>query len=84
MSSHQVQHLYECLQSNISFNPPQVDQFVQIQEPDLPDFLYHMDENEDPVPCFARTNPYEAILTHDPTRTCVCALPLTCYTSFQP
>ena len=37
----------------------------------MPDFFYHLDEDEDPVPCFAMTNPYEAILTHDPARTCV-------------
>ena len=30
-----------------------------------------MDEDKDPVPCFAMTNPYEAILTHDPSRSCV-------------
>ena len=42
-----------------------------MQEPDLPEFLYYMDEEEDPVPCFAMTNPYEAILTHDPSRSCV-------------
>ena len=42
-----------------------------MQEPDLPEFLYHMDEDEDLVPCFAMTNPYEAILTHDPSRSCV-------------
>ena len=27
-----------------------------------------MDEDVDPVPCFAMTNPYEAVLTHDPAR----------------
>ena len=27
-------------------------------EPDLPEFFYHMDEDEDPAPCFAMTNPY--------------------------
>ena len=55
----------------IPFNPAQTDQFVQIEEPTLPDFVYHFKEDEDPVPCFAMTNPYEAILTHDPARTCV-------------
>ena len=30
-----------------------------------------MDEDEDPVPYFAMTNLYEAILTHDPSRSCV-------------
>ena len=53
------------------YNPAQIDQFTQMQEPDLPEFLYHMDEDEDPVPCFAMTNPYEAILTRDPPRSCV-------------
>ena len=54
-------------------------------EPQLPNFLYHFNEDEDPVPCFAMTNPYEAILTHDPVRTCVCVcvLALTCYTPFN-
>ena len=71
MSPPQVHHLYECLHKDIPYNPAQIDQFTQIQEPDLPEFLYHMDEDEDPVPCFAMTNPYEAILTHDPSRSCV-------------
>ena len=69
MSFQQVQHLYECLQRDIPFNPAQTDQFVQME--DLPDFLYHFEEDEDPMPCFAMTNPYEAILIHDPTGTCV-------------
>ena len=34
-----------------------------------------MDEEEDPVPCFAMTNPYEAILIHDPSRSCVRVTP---------
>ena len=42
-----------------------------MQEPDLPEFLYHIGEDEDPLPCFAMTNLYEAILTHDPSRNCV-------------
>ena len=72
MNSQQVQHLYECLSRDIPFNPAQADQFVQMEQPHLSDFLYHMgEEDEDPVLCFAMTNPYEAILTHDPTRTCV-------------
>ena len=71
MSPPQVHHLYECLHKDIPYNPAQIDQFTQIQEPDLPEFLYHMDEDEDPVPCFAMTNPYEAIYTHDPSRSCV-------------
>ena len=83
MSSQRVQHLYECLQRDIPFNPAQTDQFVQIEEPHLPDFLYHFEEDEDPVPCFAMTNPYEAILTHDPARTCVCVTPDMLH-SFQP
>ena len=60
---------------DIPFNPAQTDQFVQMEEPHLPDFLYHFKEDEDPVPCFAMTNPYEAILTHDPARTCVHVTP---------
>ena len=56
---------------DMPYNPAQIDQFTQMQEPDLPEFLYHMDEDEDPVPCFTMTNPYEAILTHDPSRSCV-------------
>ena len=46
-----------------------------MEEPDLPDFLYHFEEDEDPVPRFAMTNSYEAILTHDPVRTCVHVTP---------
>ena len=83
MSSQQVQHLYECLHRDIPFNPAQTEQFVQIEEPDLPDFVYHLDKDEDPVPCFAMTNPYEAILTHDPARTCVHVAPDVLH-SFQP
>ena len=71
------------LSRDIPFNPAQADQFVQMEEPHLPDFLYHMDEDEDPVPCFAMTNPYEAILTHDPARTCVHVAPDMLH-SFQP
>ena len=71
MSHPQVHHLYECLCKDMPYNPAQIDQFTQMQEPDLPEFLYHMDEDEDPVPCFTMTNPYEAILTHDPSRSCV-------------
>ena len=59
MSSQQVQHLYECLQKDIPFYLAQTDQFVQMEEPLLPDFLYHFQEDEDPVPRFAMTNPYE-------------------------
>ena len=75
MSHPQVHHLYECLHKDMPYNPAQIDQFTQMQEPDLPEFLYHMDEDEDPVPCFAMTNPYEAILTHDPSRSCVRVTP---------
>ena len=71
MSHPQVHHLYECLHKDMPYNPAQIDQFTQMQEPDLPEFLYHMDEDEDPVPCLAMTNPYEAILTHDSSRSCV-------------
>ena len=66
-----MQHIYECLQRDVPINPAQTDQFVQIEEPTLPDFIYHFEEDEDPVPCFAMTNPYEAILTHDLATTCV-------------
>ena len=62
---------YDQVLGIIKDNPAQIDQFTQIHEPDLPEFLYHMDEDEDPVPCFAMANPYEAILTHDPSRSCV-------------
>ena len=61
MSHPQVHHLYECFHKDMPYNPAQIDQFTQMQEPDLPEFLYHMGEDEDPVPCFAMTNPYEAI-----------------------
>ena len=83
MSSQQVQHLYECICRDIPFNPAQTNQFVQMEEPDLPDFLYHLDKDEDPVPFFAMTNPYETILTHDPARTCVQVAPDMLH-SFQP
>ena len=66
MSPPQVHHLYECLHKDVSYNPAQIDQFTQIHELDLLEFLYHVDEDEDPVPCFAMTNPYEAMVTHDP------------------
>ena len=75
MSSPQVHHLCECLQKDIPYNPAQIDQFTQIKEPDLPEFLYHMDKDEDLVPCFGMTNLYEAILTHDPSRSCVRVTP---------
>ena len=66
-----MQHLYECLQRDIIYNPAQADQYVQLEEPDLPDFLHYLDDEEDPIPCFAITNPYEALLIHDQDRTCV-------------
>ena len=46
-----------------------------MEKPHLPNFLYYIDEDEDPVPCFAMTNPYEAIITQDPTRSCVQVTP---------
>ena len=70
-----MQHIYECLQRDIPFNPVQTDQFIQMEEHQLPDFLYHFEEDEGPVPCFAMTNPYEALLLHDPARTCVHVAP---------
>ena len=75
LSSQQVQHLYECLKRDIDYNPNQIQQFTQIQEPELPEFLYHLDEEEDPIPSFAMTNPYEALITHDPARQCVRVTP---------
>ena len=78
-----MQHIYECLRRDIPFNPAQTDQFIQTQEPQLPEFLYHLEEDEDPVPCFAMTNPYEALLVHDPDRVCVRVVPDTLQ-SFQP
>ena len=83
MSSQQVHHLYECLKKDIPYNPAQVDQFAQLEDPDLPEFLFHLDEEEDSLPCFAMTNPYEAIITHDPSRECVCMSP-DMLQSFQP
>ena len=75
MSSQQVHHLYECLKKDVPYNPAQIDQFAQLEEPDLPEFLYHLEEDEDPLPSFAMTNPYEAMITHDPSRKCVCISP---------
>ena len=54
-----------------------------MEEPHGPDFLYHFKEDEDPVPCFAMTNPYEAMLIHDTARTCVPVAPDMLY-FFQP
>ena len=71
-----MQHLYECLKRDIDYNPNQMQQFTQIQEPELPEFLYHLDEEEDPIPSFAMTNPYEALITHDPARQCVRVTPI--------
>ena len=70
-----MQHLYECLRGDIDYNPNQIQQFIQIQEPELPEFLYHLDEEEDPIPSFAMTNPYEALIIHDPARQCVRVTP---------
>ena len=66
-----------------SLQPSPSRSFAQIQQPNLPYFSTTCDEDEDPVPCFAMTNPYEAILTHDPARTCVCVTPDMLH-SFQP
>ena len=71
MSSQQVHYLYECLKKNVPYHPAQINQFTQLQEPDLPEFLFHFDDEDDPVPPFVITNPYEAIITHDPSRGCV-------------
>ena len=70
-----MQHLYECLRKEIDYNPNQVQQFTQIQEPELPEFLYHLDEEEDPIPSFTMTNPYEALIIHDPARQCIRVTP---------
>ena len=70
-----MQHLYECLRRDIDYNPNQIQQLTQIQEPELPEFLYHLDEEEDPIPSFAMTNPYEALIIHDPARQCVRVTP---------
>ena len=60
----------------ITYNPAQADQYIQLDEPELPDFLLHIDEEEDPMPCFAMTNPYEALLLmHDSDRLCVKSFP---------
>ena len=32
-----------------------------MEEPQLPNFLYHFEEDEDPVHCFAMTNPYDML-----------------------
>ena len=37
-------------QKDITYNPAQADQYVQLDEPELPDFLLHFDEEEDPMP----------------------------------
>ena len=65
------------------YNPAQADQYVRLDEPELPDFLLHFDEEEDPMPCFAMTNPYEALLLNDPDRLCVRISPDMLH-SFQP
>ena len=78
-----MQHIHECLRRDIPFYPAQTDQFIQIEELQLPDFQYHFEEDEDPVPCPAMANPYEAMLVHDPARTCVHVAPDMQY-SFQP
>ena len=83
LSPQQVQHLYECLKKDITYNPAQVDQYIQLDEPELPDFLLHFDEKEDPMPCFAMTNPYEALLLNDHDRLCIRIAPNMLH-SFQP
>ena len=45
------------------------------EEPDLPDFLHHLDDEEDPICCFAITNPYEVLLLHDSDRASVRVAP---------
>ena len=75
--------MYECLKKDITYNPAQADQYIQLDEPELPDFLLHIDEEEDPMPCFAMTNPYEALLLNDPDRLCVRISPDMLH-SFQP
>ena len=45
-----MQHLYECLKKDITYNPAQADQYIQLARPELPDFLLHFDEEEDPMP----------------------------------
>ena len=65
-----MQHLYECLKKYITYNPAQADQFVQLDEPKLPGFFQHLDGEEDPMPHFAMTNPYEAQLLNGPDRIC--------------
>ena len=38
---------------DIDYNPNQIQQFTQIQEPELPEFLYHLDEaSRIPIPIF--------------------------------
>ena len=83
LSPQQVQHLYECLKKDITYNPAQADQYIQLDEPELPNFLLHIDEEEDPMPCFAMTNPYEALLLNDSDRMCVRISPDMLH-SFQP
>ena len=75
MSSQQVHHLYECLKKDVPYNPAQMCQYAQLEEPNLPEFLYHLEEDEDPLPSFAMTNPYKAMITHDPSRKCICISP---------
>ena len=70
-----MQHLYECLKRDIDYNPAQAQQFTQIQEPELPEFLHCLDEEEDPIPSFAMTNPYEALIINDPVRQCIRVTP---------
>ena len=57
LSPQQVQHLYECLKKDITYNPAQADQYIQLDEPELPDFLLHIDEEEDPYTLFCHDKP---------------------------
>ena len=43
-------------QKDVPYNPAQIDQFAQLEDPGLPEFLYHLEEDEDPLPSFAMTN----------------------------
>ena len=78
-----MQHLYECLRKDTTYNPAQGDQYIQLDEPKLPDFLHHFDEEKDPLPCCAMTNPYETLLLNDTDRICVRVVPDMLH-SFQP
>ena len=60
------------LEKDVPYNPVQIVPICPVgRNPDLPEFFYHLEEDEDPLPSFAMTNPYEAMITHDPSRKCV-------------